>query len=348
MKYNITSLRIRKNRLDLGLTQEELAQKTKITLGALKTYETGTRLPSKKSKIKLCEFFHISLEELEGEKEKNELKEYLISILDIYNLDSKKFTILKKIMYDFWEQCFTLYEISNFNIDSILKCFIIEHKKTSTEHVKVNRDILNTLSQDTKILDIAEKILNSTITFFYNIMYGEYEQAIFKNSVIEYLSYILLYLCISNYYMIVQALKEISISSPAIKYFVPLIENISANIEKNTNHCNNFIELATNMKKENTKHIAIRIDNDEMSFKYENGNIVIIELKNDFKNSQDILVSIDNQAPILRRIIQNENGIILQPLNASYYPQSFTKTEIKNGTIKVLGVVVQVFINQDT
>ena len=332
MKYNITSLRIRKNRLDLGLTQEELAQKTKITLGALKTYETGTRLPSKKSKIKLCEFFHISL---------NELKEYLISILDIYNLDSKKFTILRKIMYDFWEQCFTLYEISNFNIDSILKCFIIEHKKTSAEHVKVNRDILNTLSQDTKILDIAEKILNSTITFFHNIMYGEYEQAIFKNSVIEYLSYILLYLCISNYYMIVQALKEISISSP-------LIENISANIEKNTNDCNNFIELATNMKRENTKHIAIRIDNDEMSFKYENGNIVIIELKNDFKNSQDVLVSIDNQAPVIRRIIQNENGIILQPLNASYYPQSFTKTEIKNGTIKVLGVVVQVFINQDT
>ncbi len=58
--------RIKKLRLELGLTQEELASKIAFVKGksSIANYENGSNLPSDEVKFKMCEIFSCSLDYL--------------------------------------------------------------------------------------------------------------------------------------------------------------------------------------------------------------------------------------------------------------------------------------------
>lgn len=58
--------RIKQLRLELNLTQEELAQKIASVKGksSIANYESGSNLPSDEVKIKMCEIFNCSLDYL--------------------------------------------------------------------------------------------------------------------------------------------------------------------------------------------------------------------------------------------------------------------------------------------
>jgi len=58
--------RIKQLRLELNLTQEELAQKIVSVKGksSIANYESGSNLPSDEVKIKMCEIFNCSLDYL--------------------------------------------------------------------------------------------------------------------------------------------------------------------------------------------------------------------------------------------------------------------------------------------
>jgi transcriptional regulator with XRE-family HTH domain len=60
--------RIRELRDQKGLTQEGLARKADVTLGAVRKWERGTRTPSFDMAIRLAEALGCSLDELAGIK----------------------------------------------------------------------------------------------------------------------------------------------------------------------------------------------------------------------------------------------------------------------------------------
>ena len=351
MKYNLISLKIKKYRQTLGITQEELAKKLQVALGTIKFYEAGTRVPSPKIKRKLCDIFKITLEELEGKSEKLELKERIISTFNNFHITNNQFESIIELVCNFWEKCYALNGDDTCLSNETLKLFTIKGNKKCPEVIKVNKNLIvddrnDNISND--ILDISENIINIIIDFFYTyLLHDKYKDIILRGIVLDYESYILLKLCIFNNDLTTQVLKEITLESNTTRYLVPVVSNFNENFEENLNNITNFIELPFSMKNEKIKHIAIKITNDEMAFKYEHGDIIIIQLQSCFNNAQDVLVKINDQSTIVRRIIQNENGIILQPLNTNYYPQIFTKAELKSGKFKILGVVVAVLINQD-
>lgn len=43
-----------------------------------------------------------------------------------------------------------------------------------------------------------------------------------------------------------------------------------------------------------------------------------------------------------KRVIKNENGIILQPLNSEYYPMVFTNEQIEDLPVRVIGIVEEI------
>lgn len=75
---NILSIRIKKLRTDLGLTQEELALKLGLKgKSSIANYESGKISPSDEIKIKLCKVFDCSMDYLMGVSEyKNTWEEY--------------------------------------------------------------------------------------------------------------------------------------------------------------------------------------------------------------------------------------------------------------------------------
>lgn len=58
--------RLRRSRINLGLSQKDLAEKLKITSSAISMYESGRRLPSLEMFIKLIEVLNVSADEILG------------------------------------------------------------------------------------------------------------------------------------------------------------------------------------------------------------------------------------------------------------------------------------------
>lgn len=63
---SILSEKIRMLREELNLTQSQLAEKLNIATSSISQYESGDRIPSDDIKIKLAEFFDVSLDFLLG------------------------------------------------------------------------------------------------------------------------------------------------------------------------------------------------------------------------------------------------------------------------------------------
>ena len=59
----------------------------------------------------------------------------------------------------------------------------------------------------------------------------------------------------------------------------------------------------------NERYIAVKINDDKMAPKYNENDIVIFKLTNDFENNKDCLVSIKDFHTTFRRIILNDKGI---------------------------------------
>lgn len=353
MKYNLLSLKIKKYRQIERLTQEELAKKLNVSTGTVKFYETGLRFPSAKIKNKLCDIFHISIDELESRTEQEELKKLILSIIKSYELSLEEQNNIISLLDKFWRKCFQYMLIvnSNSNIlltNEILHLFVIQNKKSSSKYINVDKEQLKAINgTDTTdtIINITAIIIDNIIKFFddyrRNFFFAERKGKI----LLQYQSYFVLEICMSNIDFIQHAISEINLSMSNIKYLVPLIETISLNLQEDIKHPRRFIELPSYMKHETQKYIGLYINNDEMVPKYEKENVVIIQLQEIFENHQDVLVSINNELPIIRRVILNKDGIILQPLNANYYPQFFSKSDIKLQNVKVLGIVKQLIIN---
>ena len=74
--------------------------------------------------------------------------------------------------------------------------------------------------------------------------------------------------------------------------------------------------------------------------KYNENDIVIFEQTNDieaFKN-KDCAVMINRTESTFKKVLINEQGIVLIPYNHEYAMMMFSKEEVKNLPVKIVGV----------
>lgn len=83
---------------------------------------------------------------------------------------------------------------------------------------------------------------------------------------------------------------------------------------------------------------ALKIQGDSMYPKYENGDIVIFKRQETCENGEDCAVMVNGNDATFKRVYRNMNGIVLQPLNPSYSPKSYSNEEIENLPVRIIGV----------
>lgn len=85
---------------------------------------------------------------------------------------------------------------------------------------------------------------------------------------------------------------------------------------------------------------GLKISGDSMFPKYQDGEIVIFEQTNDLESykNKDCAIMINHTESTFKKLLVNENGIVLQPYNASYEVMIYSKEEIKNLPITIIGV----------
>lgn len=85
---------------------------------------------------------------------------------------------------------------------------------------------------------------------------------------------------------------------------------------------------------------GLKISGDSMYPKYQNGEIVIFEHTNDIETykGKDCAVMINHTESTFKKVLVNEQGIVLQPYNAGYNIMMFSKDEVDKLPITILGV----------
>ncbi len=96
----------------------------------------------------------------------------------------------------------------------------------------------------------------------------------------------------------------------------------------------------------NNEYFYLEVKTSDMeNARIRKGDKVLIRKQTSLHNEGDImLVRIGNEEAILRRVYSKKEGIVLQSENVGYPPQFFTKTDIANKDVVIIGKAIEVKI----
>ena len=102
-----------------------------------------------------------------------------------------------------------------------------------------------------------------------------------------------------------------------------------------------YIDIPKEWTKGNKKYYGLKISGDSMYPNYNENDTVIFLQTNDIQNCNDCAVMVNCTECTFKKVYINEQGIILQPYNNSYAPMVFTKEQVEELPVKIVGVAVE-------
>lgn len=86
-------------------------------------------------------------------------------------------------------------------------------------------------------------------------------------------------------------------------------------------------------------YYALEVTGDSMEPLFDDGDTVIVHRQDDFENGDNCVVLINGNEATVKKVYKGSNGIELKAVNPYYPPKIFTKEEIRDLPIQVIGVV---------
>lgn len=101
-----------------------------------------------------------------------------------------------------------------------------------------------------------------------------------------------------------------------------------------------YIEIPKSWLRGGKEFYGLKISGDSMFPKYSENDIVIFEQNDDYElyNGKDVAVMINGTESTFKKILVNEQGIVLQPYNTAYDIMMFSKEQVEQLPIKVVGI----------
>lgn len=101
-----------------------------------------------------------------------------------------------------------------------------------------------------------------------------------------------------------------------------------------------YVEIPKSWTTGGKKYYSLKISGDSMSPKYLENDIVIFEQNDDIESykNKDVAVMINGTESTFKKILVNEQGIVLQPYNPAYDIMIYSKEQVENLPIKVVGI----------
>lgn len=131
----------------------------------------------------------------------------------------------------------------------------------------------------------------------------------------------------------------IDVSSNIIK--IPVYGTIKAGIPiESQPDIIDYVEIPKNWTRGGKKFYGLQLSGDSMFPKYNDKDIVIFEQNDDVElfNGKDVAVMINGTESTFKKILVNEQGIVLQPYNMAYDIMMFSKEQVEQLPIRVVGI----------
>lgn len=132
---------------------------------------------------------------------------------------------------------------------------------------------------------------------------------------------------------------SIDINSNIIK--IPVYGTIKAGIPiESQSDIIEYVDIPEEWLKGGKKFYGLKISGDSMFPKYSENDTVIFEQNDDIEsyNGKDVAVMINGSESTFKKIIVNNQGIILQPYNTAYDIIMFSKEQVEQLPVKVVGI----------
>lgn len=101
-------------------------------------------------------------------------------------------------------------------------------------------------------------------------------------------------------------------------------------------------EIPIDMLKGGKEYFGLKIKGTSMSPTYLDGDTIILEKVDDCESGQDCVVMVNGNDGTFKRVVKNENGIILQPLNPEYQPMVYTNQQIQELPVRIIGIAREI------
>lgn len=132
---------------------------------------------------------------------------------------------------------------------------------------------------------------------------------------------------------------SIDINSNIIR--IPVYGTIKAGIPiESQSDIIEYVDIPEEWLKGGKKFYGLKISGDSMFPKYSENDTVIFEQNDDIEsyNGKDVAVMINGSESTFKKIIVNDQGIILQPYNTAYDIIMFSKEQVEQLPVKVVGI----------
>lgn len=131
----------------------------------------------------------------------------------------------------------------------------------------------------------------------------------------------------------------VDINSNIVK--IPVYGSIKAGIPiESQSDIIDYVDIPKEWTKGGKEFYGLKISGDSMFPKYQENDIVIFEHNEDLNqfNGKDCAIMINGTESTFKKLLINDQGIVLQPYNVGYDIMMFSNEEIENLPIKVVGI----------
>lgn len=138
--------------------------------------------------------------------------------------------------------------------------------------------------------------------------------------------------------------KEISLLPSYFK--IPVLGRIPAGMPFEAiedTYTVDHVEIPTSWVRSGKKFFALKLDGDSMEPDFHDNDIVVFEKRKDCENGQCACVKVNGYDATFKKVLKQENGIMLVPLNtdnsSGYKATFYTLEDIEKLPIEIIGVV---------
>lgn len=129
--------------------------------------------------------------------------------------------------------------------------------------------------------------------------------------------------------------------SPTTSAKIPVYGCIPAGIPLEAIECvEGYVDIPDEWLKSGDTFFALRVRGDSMSPKYLDGDLIILKRQSDCESGQDAAVRVNGDDATLKKVIKQQFGIMLQPINPEYEPRMYDYND-ESTPIEIMGIVVQ-------
>lgn len=130
----------------------------------------------------------------------------------------------------------------------------------------------------------------------------------------------------------------IELSTKVVK--IPILGKVPAGIPiEAIEEILGYEDINADLVKHGEKYFALYVKGNSMTPEYLPNDVIIIRQQQDCNSGDDCIVLVNGYDATLKRVIKEDDGIKLKPLNNDYETHKYTKEEILNKPVVIVGVV---------